>query len=428
MAHFAAARRAHAARLAHREGGEVVVQHELLEVLAFEGVDHLFVVAGAEGGDHQGLGLAAGEQRRAVGPGQHAHFGDDLADRVDGAAVDADAGVEDVAADDVGLELLEHPAQLGGVRAVRIGFGLGELLEGLVLGGVDGVLAGALGDDLVGRGEVGADQGLDLGLHRVGVVFGEVEGLLGGVLGQFDDRVDHRLDALVGEHDAAQDLVFAELLNLGLDHHHRVAGGGDDEIHLGLLHLVQRRVEHVLTVDEAHAGAADGAHEGRARQHQGGRGGHQGDDVGVVLEVVGQHGGDHLDLVLEALDEQRADRTVDQAAGQGFLLRRRALAAGEGAGDLAGGVELFLVVHGQGEEVLARFGALGEHRGGQDHGLTVGGEDRAVGLAGDAARFEGQLAAAPLDGFALDIEHCVFAFFSVPKAHSFGGGQGRSGF
>jgi hypothetical protein len=42
-----------------------------------------------------------------------------------------------------------------------------------------------------------------------------------------------------------------------------------------------------------------------------------GDDVGIVLEVVGQHGADHLDFVLEALHEQRADRTVDQAAGEG---------------------------------------------------------------------------------------------------------------
>ena len=79
------------------------MQHELLLVLAFQGVDQLLVVAGAQGGHDQGLGLAAGEQGRAVGAGQHAHFRDDRADLVDRAAVDADAGVEDVAADDVGF-------------------------------------------------------------------------------------------------------------------------------------------------------------------------------------------------------------------------------------------------------------------------------------------------------------------------------------
>ncbi len=92
------------------------MQHELLIVLALEGIDELFVVAGAERGHDQRLGLAAGEQGRAVGAGQDAHFADDLADLIDLATVDADAGVEDVAADDVGLKLLEHRAQLGRAR------------------------------------------------------------------------------------------------------------------------------------------------------------------------------------------------------------------------------------------------------------------------------------------------------------------------
>ena len=105
MADFAAARRAHAAGLADREGREVVVQQEGLLVGAFQRVDELLVVAGAERGDHQGLGLAAGEQGRAVGARQDADFRDDRADGLDVAAVDALAGVEDVAAHDVGFEL-----------------------------------------------------------------------------------------------------------------------------------------------------------------------------------------------------------------------------------------------------------------------------------------------------------------------------------
>src|SRR3712207_7979089 len=56
---------AHAARFTHRERGEVVVQEELLLVRAAQRVDVLFVLACAERGDHQRLGLAAGEQGRA---------------------------------------------------------------------------------------------------------------------------------------------------------------------------------------------------------------------------------------------------------------------------------------------------------------------------------------------------------------------------
>ena len=42
--------------------------------------------------------------------------------------------------------------------------------------------------------------------------------------------LDHRLDRAVGEHDGAEHLVFGKLLGLGFDHHHGVAGAGDDEV------------------------------------------------------------------------------------------------------------------------------------------------------------------------------------------------------
>ena len=83
------------------------MQHEVLAVLALERVDDLLVLAGAERGHHQRLGLAAGEQRRAVGARQHADLGHDRADGLGVAAVDALAGVEDGAAHDVGLEVAE---------------------------------------------------------------------------------------------------------------------------------------------------------------------------------------------------------------------------------------------------------------------------------------------------------------------------------
>ena len=107
VADLAPARRADAAGLADRERREVVVQEEVRAVGAVQRVDHLLVVAGAERGDDQRLGLAAGEERRAVGAGQHAHLGEDRAHRREVAPVDAPAPLEDVRADDVGLELLD---------------------------------------------------------------------------------------------------------------------------------------------------------------------------------------------------------------------------------------------------------------------------------------------------------------------------------
>ena len=80
-----------------------------------------------------------------------------------------------------------------------------------------------------------------------------------------------------------------------------------------------------------------------------------------VVEVVGverHDGGDDLDLVAQALDERRAQRPVDQAAGEDGVLGGTALTAEERAGDLARGVHPLLDVHRQREEVEVLLGVL----------------------------------------------------------------------
>ncbi len=120
VADFATLGAAHAAGLTDREGREVVVQQERFLVGALQRVDPLLVLAGAERGDDQRLGLAAGEQRRAVGARQNADFCTTIGRTVlTIAAVDALAGVEDVPANDLGFELLEH----AGRRAASAYFG-----------------------------------------------------------------------------------------------------------------------------------------------------------------------------------------------------------------------------------------------------------------------------------------------------------------
>ena len=116
---------------------------------------------------------------------------------------------------------------------------------------------------------------------------------------------------------------------------------------------------------------------------------------------------DHLGLVAVAVGEQRADRPVDQAGDQRLVLGRAAFALEEAAGDPAGGVDLLLVVDGEREEVDAGLGLLHRHHGGEHRGLAIGGDDGAVGLAGDLAGLERQLAAGPDQLFTMDFEHSV---------------------
>ena len=149
---------AHAAGLADRVGREVVVQQEDLLVGPLQRVDPLLVLAGAERGDHQRLGLAAGEQRRAVSARQHADFGDDRTHGLEVAAVDALAGVEDVPAHDLGFDFLEHAADalLGVVRVLRAAREV--VLRHLGLDGSDGVLALHLARNGVSRAQLALDQ------------------------------------------------------------------------------------------------------------------------------------------------------------------------------------------------------------------------------------------------------------------------------
>ena len=110
----------------------------------------------------------------------------------------------------------------------------------LGLDGVDGVVARPACGDLVGGAQVAARRGRAFRFRARRCRRLEVARLLGGLLGQLDDRVDHRLEVPVAEHDGAEHDVFGQFLGFRLDHQHGVGGAGDDEVELGLGHLVDR--------------------------------------------------------------------------------------------------------------------------------------------------------------------------------------------
>src|SRR4028119_806736 len=112
-------------------------------------------------------------------------------------------------------------------------------------------------------------------------------------------------------------------------------------------------------------------------------------------------------LIVKPLREQWSNRPIDQAAGQRFLFGGAALTLEEAARDAPGGRKFFLVVDGQREEILPRLHVL---RGGdraKHHGFAKGRENRAVGLTGNAARFESERLAAPLASPFLHVEHLI---------------------
>ncbi len=120
---------------------------------------------------------------------------------------------------------------------------------------------------------------------------------------------------------------------------------------------------------------------------------------------MGQGGDDHLGFVAPAVDEQRTDRTVDQAGDQRLLFGGTAFALEVAAGDAARGVSLFLVVDSQGQEIDAFARRLGGDNGRKHDGLAVGGDNSAAGLACNLSGFKFERPSAPVDLDRMNIEH-----------------------
>ena len=384
VAHFATAGRTHALDLTHREGGEVVVEHEVLVALAMQVFVELGVAIGSERDGDQGLGLAAGEERRAVGAGKDADLDRDGTNVAGAAAVDALALLDDNVAQRVALELLEAGSDLA--LAARVG--LGELGAELSADLVDGGVAAELIRDGHGLGELGADE-LGDGLEEGCVKLGRDEGhlLLAGLFGELDLELDEGLNGLEAEVQRVEHVVFARLVGLALDHDDGVLGAGDDDVDVAEGALRPGGVGDELALDAADADCGDGAREGCVAQHQRGGGAGDGEDVGVVLTVVGDDLRDDLDFALETLGEEGAEGAVREAAGEDFSLGELTLTTLESAGDATAGVELLDVLHAEREEAGGLL--VGTNAGGDENGgLTGTDDDRAAGLFGHASRLD----------------------------------------
>ena len=283
VADFTTARRTEAADFTDRIGREVIVQHEVFVGQAGQPVDHLLGVLGAERGRADRLRFTAGEQRRTVCARQEVHHRLDRTDLRGGTTVDARAILEDRATDDLALELLDELARCHLVLRGCIG----ERLACLGTDFVQHRRTLRLVGHLVGGGNVGTDELAELVLGGGQIALRRhFPRILGSLLGQIDDQVGGFAARLVRELDRAEHDLFRKLLGFGFDHHHGIAGCGDDEIELACLDLLDGRVEDILAIDVADARCADRAHERNTRNGQCSRGRDHCQHVRLVLAVI----------------------------------------------------------------------------------------------------------------------------------------------
>ena len=339
-----------------------------------------------------------------MGAGQHADLGQDRAHSGQIPPVDAALMVKNIPAHDLGLSFVERLRHLA-CRKLRLLARGRERAKHLRLGGVDGGVTLLLLRDRIGGAQIGLTRVHHRFLDRGVIIRLEVAGLLGGLFGQPDDRLKDRLERGVTGHNGLQHRFFGELLSLQLDHQDRVRRACDDQIEGRIFHLFDGRVDLDLALDEADPRSADRAHEWHAGEGERGRSGDHRQNVRVVLEVIGEDRRNDLRVAAEILGKQRADRPVDQPRGQRFTVGHAPFALEIAAGDSSRRKGFFLVVDGEGKEILPGLRLLGGDDGRQHRGLAPGGEHRPVRLTGHTAGFERELAPTPVEFFTLYVKH-----------------------
>ncbi len=422
MSDLATLRRADATGLTGGERREDVLVHVAARLLRRQRVELLLEREHVERADTQDLGLAALEQGRAVDPRDHADLGVQRTDVGEAAAVDADLVAQHALADERLVERTERSADLL-LAALEVA---GELVEQPTLDLVEARLALLLVGDGEGLGGLVLHRRLDGGIGVVLVVEEDRELLdrLGGNASQLGLRIaqllDERLggveatghDLLVGSLGSALDEVPGGLGGFGLDHHDRDVAGlgdasGDHHVEDGAFELAVARERDPLALDQGDADAADRAGERQAGELGGQRRRVDREHVVGSVGVERHHGDDDLDLVAQTLLEGRAQRAVDQAAGEDRVLAGTALATEEGAGDLARGVHPLLDVDRQGEEVEVVLGVLAGRGGREQHRVVVEvGGHGTRGLPGQEAGLE-------LDGAGAELAVVDHGFYGV---------------
>ena len=414
VADFAALRGTDAAGLTSGVRRHLVVVHVTLGLRTGQRVDLLLHLEHVQRGDAQNLGLATLEQGGTVHARHNVHLGGQGADVAQATAVDAVVLGQDAATHNLALQFLEGVTEfLVLLGIVHIGELVREHLAHVLLDLMDAILTRQLLGDGERLVQILVSDLVDAGVQLVGVLREELEflGLLGGDLLELvlslANHLDERLgglkttgnDFLIGLGlTLVVDEVPGVLAGTGLDH-----GDGnitvldhaasDHNLEHGALTLAPTREGNPLAINQRQTHTGDRAFERQTGNHGGSGSGVQGDDIVSVIRVHGEHGLDDLHFVAQGVREQRAQRAVDDAAGEDGLGARAAFTAEERARNLAGSVHLLFNINGQREEVVVLLRAGTGGGGGQNHGIVVEvGGHSAIGLLGEAAGLEAQRA------------------------------------
>ncbi|MPM37507.1 hypothetical protein SDC9_84125 [bioreactor metagenome] len=333
-----------------------------LVLVGINAVEELGLPHGAQGRRCQHLGLSAGEHAGAVNPGQQPNFSVQGTHVHQAAAVNPRPVIEERAAHDVLLSLINSIGQHGVCNLLTkmlprlCGDNGKPLVAHFLVVGEEGIL-----DHIPGKGLVLGKEILVKG-HR-----------LEGHLGQPDFQTqivnegDHFNVFIMGCHDGFIHEGIVNLIGSRLNHGHLVTGGGNCQGEIAYLALLLSGVHDNLTIHKSDRHGGDGPVPWDVRDGNCNGGAVHGDDFRQKVLVGREHGADDADIVAHILREEGAHGPVDDAGGQNGFLRGTAFALHERAGYFSGGIELFLKINRKREKIdsiprLLRHCGCAEHR------------------------------------------------------------------
>src|SRR5208282_4991688 len=164
-------------------------------------------------------------------------------------------------------------------------------------------------------------------------------------------------------------------------------------------HFGVRGIGDEASVDQADAHRAKRAQKWNIGNGQGGRSGVNAANVRIVFGVGGKHEGYNLGLAAETIGEHGTHGPVNLATGQHLAFAHAPFALDESAGNASTGIGVLAIVNREREKVdaFAGFGIGGS--GGQYDVVSEAHQGRAVGLLGKFSGFDGELfSACDFDG------------------------------
>src|SRR2546423_5519834 len=139
---------------------------------------------------------------------------------------------------------------------------------------------------------------------------------------------------------------FGQFFRACLDHHDRVCRAGNSQVQPGMLHLRLQRINYQLVVDIAYAYRSYRACKWNIRYTKGRRRAHNPHNIGVILLIRGKYCDYDLHIVTISLGEQRAERTIGEAASENGMFRGTPLSFDKPAGDFSRGIHTLFYING----------------------------------------------------------------------------------